>query len=382
MSTSVLLLSIKRTLLVLLVALALAACGSEDSSSANESASSGEATSNESSNGEGSPSSGSPEPAPEPEPEEPAPEPEAPAPEPEPEEPAPEPTPNPEPGDPIVRNEVRQFTFNHSLWDHASSQHTNTVTGYWVGEFAIASGTTYGWNGQFGQLNYHNLPPSPQLGSENSVDVFPSESTNFSNIDIDNLVIMAPNFVQATNTVASEQLTHAQRVIDYLIDPSAGNKAGLPIYIYAHWPEASSANLNASEFAAYHAVTTGVYHQWHVNYQNALMGLYPQVDFRMIPVGPIIADVLQNTDLQVSSLTFTDLYEDNSPHGRPNIYFLAGLITYQAMYGQMVSNSYVPSTDTFGGVSNTIANDFPALNAFVWQRLNHYNNHGVRIWPQ
>jgi hypothetical protein len=98
----------------------------------------------------------------------------------------------------------------------------------------------------------------------------------------------------------------------------------------------------------------------------------------MIPVGPIIADILQNNSLQASGFTFSELYDDGAPHGKPEIYFLAGLITYQAMYGQMASNSYVPPVSN---ISPLIASEFPELNAFIWERLNHYNANGVRIWP-
>lgn len=291
----------------------------------------------------------------------------------------------------IERNSVKQFTFNHSLWQHTSSQHTNMVTGFWVGEFARESGTTYSWGGQFGQLRYHELPPRAWLGSDNSADLSPlGENAIIRDIDLDNVLIMPPNFVQGGDATArsrslAEQLALAQRVIDWIIDESSagGQKSDLPIYIYEHWPEAISDNLSESQFQAYHQVTTGSYHQWFLGYQNGLLALYPDVDFRTIPVGPIIADILQNDALAASQLSFTDLYEDESPHGKPNIYFLAGLVTYQAMYGQQVNANYRPPVDPFGGVSSELAGDenFNALNDFVWERLSHYNANGVRVWP-
>jgi len=271
--------------------------------------------------------------------------------------------------------------------DHASSRHTNTVTGYWIGEFALASGTTYGWNGQFGQFFDHiqslnnNTGPINQLGSENSTDVFPSGSSDFATqVNVDNIVIMPPNFSQGLGNSLNITQNDPRGLIDWL--QNEGQKAGIPIYIYEHWPEASSGNLNAAEWALYHEFTTGSYHQWFLWFQDALLDVYPNVDIRTIPVGPIIADILRNPAFtNVGSLSFTDFYEDNSPHGRPNIYFLAGLITYQAMYGQTVANDYSPPVDSFGGVSAEIADDFNAINAFVWERLNYYNANGVRIWP-
>jgi hypothetical protein len=297
------------------------------------------------------------------------------------EEPTPPIEPAPPGGDPIVIDSVRQYTFNHSLWNHVSETNLNTVTGYWVGEFALSSGTTYAWNGQYGQLNYHGLPPSAQLGSGNSADVYPSEDAEFSSLDLDNALIMPPNFVQGDLvTVSPEFIGNAQRVIDWVVDPATGGQAGIPIYIYEHWQEAPNNTtypLSATQWSQYHAVTTGTYHEWFLDYQNQLLNLYPGVDLRLIPVGPVIADILQNTALQASGFSFGDLYEDNDPHGTTDLYFLAGLVTYQAMYGQPVSADYTPSSE----IDGRIANDFTALNNFVWQRLNHYNQNGVRVWP-
>ena len=97
----------------------------------------------------------------------------------------------------------------------------------------------------------------------------------------------------------------------------------------------------------------------------------------MIPVGPIIAEIMEHPTLQAASLSFSDLYVDTDPHGTRDLYFLAGLITYQAMYGQPAAASYTPPAE----IHSAISNDFPALNACIWERLEAYNNNGVRIWP-
>jgi hypothetical protein len=47
------------------------------------------------------------------------------------------------------------------------------------------------------------------------------------------------------------------------------------------------------------------------------------------------------------------------------------------MYGQPVNANYTPPST----IDTRIANDFTALNDFVWQRLNHYNQSGVSLWP-
>ncbi len=292
----------------------------------------------------------------------------------------------------IARDSIRQYTFNHSLWVHSPSETPNASAGYWVGELALANNTTYAWNGQFGQPSTHALPPIAQLGSPNSSDVYPPGITSFSELGLDNILFMPPNFIQSGVTVAAQSdIASAQRIIDWVISPDSdkGQQSGIPIYIYEHWQEAFSDRLTPAEWQDFHDVTRGDYHQWFLSYQNQLMALYPSVDIRMIPVGPIIADILQNPSLQASNLDFGGIdgaisyitqdsaYEDGAPHGTTNLYFLAGLIAYQAMYGQPVVDTYsVPAE-----VSDFIANDFVALNSYVWERLAGYNSNGVRIWP-
>lgn len=278
---------------------------------------------------------------------------------------------------------VRQFTFNHSLWEH--DIFNNATTGYWIGEMAAASNTSYAWNGQFGQLDSTPLPAIPQLGSSNSDNVWIPESLTFDQLSLNNVVIMPPNWIQIFQgldgsfsgpaPVAIQELTNAQRVIDYVVT----HQPSLPVYIYEHWPEASRFSYppSNSDFSQYNQATSNEYHQWFVNYQNQLRASRPTVDIRMIPVGPIIAEIMENNAFQTAGLNYESLYVDNDPHGTPNLYFLAGLITYQALFGQAVDINYIPPAQ----IAPEIINDFAALNTFVWNRLNHYNANGTRIWP-
>ncbi|MGH1543161.1 MAG: immunoglobulin-like domain-containing protein [Arenicella sp.] len=286
---------------------------------------------------------------------------------------------------PNAVDSVRQFTFNHSLWDHNGA--TNAVTGYWVGDFASASNTTYAWSGQFGQLDYHELPPRPWLGSLNSEDLWsedpyidgdinrpnPLYRATFEEVELDNIIIMPNNFGRGGNEVSQTYLDDTYRVIDDI----AVRQPDVPVIIYEHWPEAIADILNREQWDDYHVLQLGDYHQWFLNYQNIIAEQRPDIELLMIPVGPIISDIMTNSALQTSQMAWQELYDDNAPHGTPDLYFLAGLVTYQALFGQPVIDSYtVPSQ-----IDLTIANEFSALNDYVWQRLNFYNDNGVRVWP-
>jgi predicted RecA/RadA family phage recombinase len=291
---------------------------------------------------------------------------------------------------------VRQFTFNHSLWDHAGG--TNTTTGYWVGELAIASGTYYAWSGQFGQLDYTNLSPISGfgIGSTNSPDLFTEDGTPYSDFDTDNTIIMPSNFqhmdyihaqdVYARLPLDATLVGYANRVVDTVVL----NQPDTPVYIYEHWHEVGNFGdvdlVSRADFSHYNQAVYGTNHEWFLDYQNGIQASRSDVEIRMIPVGPIIAEILENSALQASALNFNDMYFDTAPHGTPNTYLLAGLITYQAMYAEKANASYIPpitSQGDFsdGGVSREIAEDFSAINDFVWERLNHYNNSGVSVWP-
>lgn len=273
--------------------------------------------------------------------------------------------------EPQALKSVRQFTFNHSLWDHAGTKNANV--GYWIGGFARASNTKYAWNGQFGHMDYTALPPTPQLNSDSSNAMWVPESARFGKLKFDNIVIMPPNFGQYDSEYGARGIKDAQRVINYV----AKEQPGIINYIYEHWPEPNDHPLTGSKWATYKQETNGFYHKWFINYQNKLIESSSNVDIRMIPVGPVITDILDNKSLQASNFKWVELYEDDAGHGTVDLYFLAAIATYQAMYGQKISDSYrAPSS-----INSMIGKDFAALNDFVWQRLNHYNSNGVRIWP-
>jgi len=271
--------------------------------------------------------------------------------------------------EPKAVKSVRQFTFNHSLWEHAGTK--NATVGYWLGEFAKASKTKYAWNGQFGQMDYTGLPPVNQLGSVNSPDVWVPESNSFGRLKLDSIVVMPPNYVQYES--GAKEVKDTLRVMDYVIK----EQPDVIHYIYEHWPEAASDTLSDAQWSEYREQTNGKYHQWFISYQNQLRQSRPDVDIRMIPVGPVITDILNNQSLEASKYKWSELYEDNSPHGTVDLYFLASVVTYQGLFGQKVSDSYkVPSS-----INDYVRKDFVALNEFVWQRLQHYNANGVRLWP-
>tara|TARA_R110000737_G_scaffold347560_1_gene379340 strand:+ start:45 stop:614 length:570 start_codon:yes stop_codon:yes gene_type:complete len=79
----------------------------------------------------------------------------------------------------------------------------------------------------------------------------------------------------------------------------------------------------------------------------------------MIPVGPMIAEMMGTAPY--NTIPANQLYEDNAPHGRETIYFLAGLATYMAIYGEKAPSTYIPPNTVLPEIVNnyaTIVDDF------------------------
>jgi len=66
----------------------------------------------------------------------------------------------------------------------------------------------------------------------------------------------------------------------------------------------------------------------------------------MIPVGPIIAKIMDGP--LADQILVTEFYEDDAPHGRPNLYFLAALITYAAIFDEPAPDTYPSCSDPSG----------------------------------
>lgn len=276
---------------------------------------------------------------------------------------------------PVAVNRIEQFAFNHSLWDHNASQ--LAATPIWIGSFAKAAGNDYETSGQFSRsTDGLDSAVQAQLGYVNAgVKESWEEAAGltFDQVSLNNMIFMPLNFVQLDNSPASIA-TQAISVIDFL----ANTHPEAPFYIYEHWQDMGDPfPPSAQRLQDYHNTTRGSYHEWFQNYYQAITSSRPNAEVFMVPVGPVIADVLTNPNLQASGIEVLSLYEDSAPHGTDNLYFLAGLVTYQAIFRQKAPSDY-QAPDT---IHNAIKEEFSSLNDYVWQRLHFYQNAGVRIWP-
>ncbi len=163
-------------------------------------------------------------------------------------------------------------------------------------------------------------------------------------------------------------LNETQRIFDWV------NSQNNPVkyYIYENWPEMDLQNdfppttPMQSEIDAFHLSTVNSFHDWWVQYNNFIQATRPQYDIELIPVGSIVSKIL--TEIIPNQITFTDLYEDSAPHGKANIYFLAAMVTYVAIYDENIPSNYMPTSTN---IHLAIKNNIVQIRNFIWLQLNN-----------
>ncbi len=277
------------------------------------------------------------------------------------------------------------FVFGHSLFSYEgsvepdSAQETPyTSVGVWLGLLASASATESGGAHLFGQIVNHNAATWPNISasgtfSENTFDPWPGGE--FGEQDFDHIYIMPSNFLESEmgQSPFSGSVVSAVTEIGSLIDRIRVSYPGTDILVYCHWPDAGpygAMPLSASSHASYRADTMGDWLDWFVNLQNGLAASGRPV--RMLPVGPIIA-WLQENEAYLSSLSWASLYGDDAPHGTENVYFLAALICYRAVYRRNPSVENFSFPSDVSQMSVEITDNLASLLLAIESRLNYYN---------
>ena len=260
---------------------------------------------------------------------------------------------------------VESHMMGHSLMDHTTSDETKIA--YWVHQLAQEAGHTYESTGQFGSIwDFANFDPQSNWGVTGVPTSWDSEVQTFGEADLNNFLFTIFNYVQdlppnvVYYTLPSSVLTASQR----LVDSVALYQPAMDIFIYENWPDMSPFTSDpfdptAAEYASYNNYTVGAFHDWWVELHDSIILSHPTQNVRMIPVGPVIAELMLQAPY--NTIPVTDLYEDNAPHGTATIYFLAGLATYMAIYGEEAPTTYtVPASinSTIGSNYTAIADDF------------------------
>lgn len=282
--------------------------------------------------------------------------------------------------------DVQLYTFAHSLIDHRppaiSTPSDETTIAHWIYDIAENSSKSFATTGQFGQLANHvdGLPPNSNLGYDNPPYSWDEEQTTFAASSLNTIMLTAANFIQYSDPSEADPADPAGRTVieltESIFDWTDAAKPNMRYYIYANWPEMDLMNAYpptlplASEVDEFHDITignVGPFAEWWITYQNLMVESRPDLDIKLIPVGMLISKILK--EIIPNEIPFEELYEDSAPHGRANIYFLAGMISYMAMYEENVPDTYNPSEL----IHSAVRNNLEIISDFIWNELNEFN---------
>lgn len=278
-------------------------------------------------------------------------------------------------------NDVRLYAFAHSLIDHRPpaivTPSDETTVMYWIQDIVSQTSNSFAGGGQFGFLTQHvNLPPASILGYDNVTGVWDKDTETFAEANINTILLTAGNFIQYTPVDGPYPLDESTTVIEatsLIFDWVNQQEEGVAYFIYANWPEMDLQQAypptlpSATEVSDYHAQTIGSFSDWWIDYQDKMLLARPDLNTRLIPVGNLISRII--TEVIPGQVPFDELYEDSAPHGRASLYFMAGMITYAAIYGEEIPAAYVPSDIVHVGIRSNLQ----AIKSFVWTELNNYN---------
>jgi len=273
------------------------------------------------------------------------------------------------------------YIFGHSLIVHdppaIATPSNETTVPHWLHFLAEAQSNSVAVSGQYGFLQQHDdLPPFSQWGFDVVAPAWESDTETFSEANFDTVLITAANFIQdqASNVAYyNDPNTTPVSATVSIVDWVNIQNPEMVTYIYENWPDMAgfiageSFPPSTSEFENYNSYTIGDFHDWWLDYQDFLVAERPNETIKMIPIGPIISKLLDEAPF--NQIPITDLYEDNAPHGRPTIYFLAALITYSAIYQNPVPSNFVPPSI----INTTVASNYGYITNFIWNELLAFN---------
>lgn len=272
------------------------------------------------------------------------------------------------------------YAFAHSLIDHATpitpTPSNETTVFHWMNDIRVEAEKEFSAGGQFGFLTNHvNLPPAPRLFYEHVTPVWEEDVETFSESKINTILLTAGNFIQYVPANGPYPLDESTTVIDLTetIFDWVDNEIDAKYYIYLNWPEMDLQSAYPptvpmqSEIDAYHNRTINGFTDWWVEYQDLMLASRPEYNTRLIPVGTIMSKLMK--EVIPNEVPFEDYYDDSDPHGKPTLYFLAGAITYMAMYEEKMPSTYYPSDQVHDGVRNNLA----TICDFIWEELLAFN---------
>ncbi|MCB1334567.1 MAG: hypothetical protein KDK26_13190 [Roseivivax sp.] len=265
---------------------------------------------------------------------------------------------------------VGLYIYGNSLVNFAEGGAETNVP-VWMEEFAQADGNSLAVSGGYGFLRQFADRDTP--GSEWSFAGVPSswnaDSQSFAESAVDSVIVTPANFIQDVSP-QTDYYGDSRSPLDAMLEIVADTQAALPaarLFVYEGWADMAGfapggVPADAGALAAYHAYNTGAYHQWYVDLVAQVNAMDPDANVTLIPVASVLSEMMTTS---LAGLSPEALYVDDAPHGTETTYFLAGMITYSALFGTPVPADY-PIPDT---IDPAVAAVFPELSDMVYDHV-------------
>lgn len=277
-------------------------------------------------------------------------------------------------------SDLRMFIFGNSLVHHELQVNPTlsdeTSVPHWLHFLSEEAGKTYEVAGQYGFLPQHaNLPPFSQWGFDFAVPAWDSDNETFAEADFSHILITPGNFIQWQDPDINYPNENVSPVSasTTIVEWCATQEDELNFYIYEGWPEMAP-YLNygfpptVSEWDNYNEFLQTEYADWFDDFHGMVKEANSDECIALIPVARLISKLLQKDPY--NQIAIGQLYEDDAPHGRPSIYFLASMITYMAVYEEEAPLGYMPNDL----IDPIIVDNYTAISSFFWNELLEFND--------
>lgn len=288
---------------------------------------------------------------------------------------------------------LRTYIFGHSLIHHENRKNPvpteETSVPYWMHFLTKEAGNRFEVSGRYGFIPQH---ARGDIWSQWRFDSVPSAwnsfTSPFSSVGFDNVLITPANFIQWQKPSA-DYWNETRSVLDFtsdVFDSVLVHESGMDFYIYENWPDlgprAAAFPPTAKEWETYNDYLNGHFHNWFLEYHDSMVLRHPNYHVKMIPVGPVISKVLSTSPFD--QIAIDSLYEDDAPHGRPSVYFLAALTTYMALNHDKAPSGYRPPNFINGYymVDKVIIDNYQTVVDLIWKELMAFNftNRNSRVF--
>lgn len=293
----------------------------------------------------------------------------------------------------IAQTTMDTYFATNSLVNHlvqvniTPSQETSVP--HWLYFLAREAEHSFSVNGNF--MSLINANDSNYIPLENNwyfdFDSVPSTWDSYNNPSlgqspIDNIVITPYNFVQSFQTSPIQNYVFGDTslspitAIDSFVQHIRSQSTSMPIYIYEGWNDmslflSSGFPPNQTEYTNWINSNRfgSTYHNWYLELHDSATSFYPNDCVKMIPVGPILGELLNMVPYR--NMMVDSIFEDDAPHGRPTIYFLAAMITYMALFEEMPPATYQPPAQWIDPI---IITNYQNIITEIWNQLQGFRH--------